>query len=337
MSRVFVYEFLTAGGCWSLGDEPPSGSLLAEGRAMRDALARDFAVLPNVGSVQVLHDDRLSPPVFDKLELHPVRSTGEEVDQLQQLASTADATIVIAPEFSDLLLQRVLLAEQVKARLISPGSELVRLTADKTLAVDHLAANGIRVPSGIRFSNELPQPIEVDFPAVLKPNDGAGSTNVQWINSLDELRQVDFRRAECWRLERFLSGTPASVAMIAGPNGIVPLQPCSQHLSKNGRFTYLGGSTPLPVPLSQRAKRLAVDVANSLPSPRGYLGIDMVLGSAENGSEDFVIEINPRLTTSYLGLRQSCEQNLAESIWKCARGETVSLTFHNQKIEFTPC
>ena len=62
----------------------------------------------------------------------------------------------------------------------------------------------------------------------------------------------------------------------------------------------------------------------------------MVLGSAENGAEDYLIEINPRLTTSYLGLRRACEQNLADAMLRCVRGETLSLSFRNERIEFTP-
>lgn len=60
----------------------------------------------------------------------------------------------------------------------------------------------------------------------------------------------------------------------------------------------------------------------------------MVLGSAENGSKDVVIEINPRLTTSYLGLRKACEQNLAEVMLKWAAGEIIELTWRPQTIEF---
>lgn len=335
MLRVFIYEFLTAGGCWALGPEAPSGSLLAEGRAMRDALAYDLAALPHVASVYLLNDVRLPQLDIGKLELHGVRSAEEELEQFQHAAATADATIIIAPEFSDLLLQRVLLAERVKTRLISPGSHLVRLAADKSSTANLLAENGVRVPRGIAFRSELPK-VDFELPAVLKPNDGAGSGGVRRINSRAELQQADLSQASSWRLEQFISGTPASVAILAGPAGAVPLQPCLQRLSEDGRFTYLGGSTPLPRPLAERATRLALQVASVLPEPRGYLGIDMVLGSAENGAKDYVIEINPRLTTSYLGLRRACEQNLAEAMLRCAGGDRVALTFRDERIDFSP-
>ncbi len=32
----------------------------------------------------------------------------------------------------------------------------------------------------------------------------------------------------------------------------------------------------------------------TLPQPLGYLGIDMILGERSDGSDDVVIEINPR-------------------------------------------
>ncbi len=334
MRSVFVYEFLTGGGCWSLGGEPPSGSLLAEGQAMRDALASDFAAIADVEHVHLLHDVRLLQPMLPKQQLHEVRSAAEELRLLAELSARADATVLIAPEFSDLLLARVRLAEQAGARLISPGSELVKLVANKQQTAAHLAKHGIPVPWGMSFARELPV-IEANFfPAVLKPNDGAGSWHVQLIDHAAQLSALDLTLADAWRLERFHIGIAVSVSFLAGPAGIVLLQPCAQHLSDDGRFTYHGGSTPLPTPLALRAQRLALAAALTLPQPRGYLGIDMVLGSAENGAEDVVIEINPRLTTSYLGLRQACDQNLAEAMWRVTRGQTISLTFNTSRIQF---
>ena len=47
------------------------------------------------------------------------------------------------------------------------------------------------------------------------------------------------------------------------------------------------------------------------PGLRGYVGVDMLLTERES----YTIEINPRLTTSYVGLRQVIDINLAEAIW----------------------
>ena len=64
------------------------------------------------------------------------------------------------------------------------------------------------------------------------------------------------------------------------------------------------------------------------------MGVDLVLGREPDGSEDFVIEINPRLTTSYVGLRAAARSNLAEAMWHVAQGETQSVEFGDRPIEF---
>jgi predicted ATP-grasp superfamily ATP-dependent carboligase len=72
----------------------------------------------------------------------------------------------------------------------------------------------------------------------------------------------------------------------------------------------------------------------SLPEPLGYLGVDIVLGAAPNGDDDVVIEINPRLTTSYIGLRAACHQNLAEAMLVIAAGGAYNSSFNDSLIEF---
>jgi predicted ATP-grasp superfamily ATP-dependent carboligase len=58
----------------------------------------------------------------------------------------------------------------------------------------------------------------------------------------------------------------------------------------------------------------------AVPGLKGYVGVDLVL--ADDGA-DQVIEINPRLTTSYLGLRALAETNLAEAMLAIATGRPL--------------
>ena len=71
--------------------------------------------------------------------------------------------------------------------------------------------------------------------------------------------------------------------------------------------------------LAERAVRVALSAIDTVPGLFGYVGVDVVLSDAC----DWVIEINPRLTTSYLGLRALAEDNLAEMMVRVARGENV--------------
>jgi predicted ATP-grasp superfamily ATP-dependent carboligase len=126
-------------------------------------------------------------------------------------------------------------------------------------------------------------------------------------------------------LQPFVPGRAASVAVLAGPAGRVPLQPAAQHLSDEGRFHYQGGALPMPPDLGVRARRLADAVVAAVPGLCGYLGVDLVMGEAADGAGDQVIEINPRLTTSYVGLRRLARFNLAEVLLRVARGEPAGV------------
>src|SRR6185295_10816789 len=103
-------------------------------------------------------------------------------------------------------------------------------------------------------------------------------------------------------LQECVAGTAASIAFLCGPAGNMPLVPVLQLLSDDGRYKYLGGELPIAPHLAQRAVTLGRRAVDCVPGLLGYIGVDLVLGDAGDGSRDFAIEINPRLTTSYVGL-----------------------------------
>ena len=138
-------------------------------------------------------------------------------------------------------------------------------------------------------------------------------------------------------LQEFVSGRAASVAFLCGPAGNVPLLPAFQSLSDDGRFKYQGGELPIPPDLAGRAVKLAQRAVDCVPELCGYVGVDLVLGDAADGSRDYAIEINPRLTTSYVGLRRLADFNLAEEMLRAARGELVGpLRWKSGRVRFAP-
>ncbi len=110
--------------------------------------------------------------------------------------------------------------------------------------------------------------------------------------------------------------------------------PAEQRLAVDRRVQYLGGRVPLSAPLQDRALRLARDALAWVIGQQGYVGVDLVLGSAADGSADYAIEINPRLTTSYIGLRRLCRDNLAQAWLDVLRGENVKLAWREGVAEF---
>lgn len=326
--QLLIYEFVTGGGCYSWNGDLPGGSLLREGLAMLRAVVGDFCQLADT-TVHVLKDSRLGSLDFPNCQVHELACQQAERSELARLAGQCDWTLLIAPEFDGLLLERCELVSRT-GRLLSPSPELVALASDKQLAAEHLAAAGVPMPRGIALQPGLPLPEDFPYPAVLKPRDGAGSQDVRLVHS--SLDAPDAKAAS--RLESFCPGMAASVSFLCGPGRQVPLIPCRQRLTDDGNFTYLGGSLPLAPELAQRATALATRAVATLPAPLGYLGVDLVLGHDPNGEQDVVIEVNPRLTTSYVGLRALAETNLAAAMLDVAQAREVRLCFRPGLVQF---
>jgi predicted ATP-grasp superfamily ATP-dependent carboligase len=300
---------------------------------MAQALATDLAAIPEVHVVST-RDARLPPFQPANCEVAKIGSANEERDAISRLSQAADWMLLIAPESNGILLERVERLASSGVRLLSPPPETVRIATNKQSTADWLARHDVPTPRG-SIVNPGERATDGLERAVLKPIDGCGSQEVRLLNPRAAVETAIARLERPMRLEAFIPGLAASVAVVCGPRQHVALPACEQRLSSDGSFTYLGGRTPLPLHLDDRARRLALLAVQSLPGPIvGYLGVDLVLGEAPDGSGDAIIEINPRLTTSYVGLRAACQTNLAAAMLAIAAGQPAHLRFHSESLEF---
>jgi hypothetical protein len=177
-------------------------------------------------------------------------------------------------------------------------------------------------------------------------------------------------------LQPFVPGKSASVSFLIGPMRRLTLLGGEQFLSSDGRFRYLGGRIPLGRDECQRAVALATCAVTAMSGLNGFVGVDLVLGQAEGlqiancklqiancGVENLndvsslvdgnsalstrysvrstpsaavVLEINPRLTTSYVGLRRLARANLAERMLRVAAGESIEpIEWHPGTVSFS--
>lgn len=264
---------------------------------MLSALRDDLARCPGV-QVSTLLD---CPPAAEE---HAFR----------ELAAAADWSLVIAPEFDGILAQRSRWVEEAGGCLLGSSPQAIDVTADKLLLSRFWSSRGIATP-----------PLERTFPLVCKPRFGAGSQATFLVHDEEELAQAQHRAsAEGWNgelmLQRYVPGLAASVAFLCGGGKRQSLPAVEQRLSREGRFRYRGGRLPLAEDLDRRARRLAERAVEGIEGLHGWFGVDLVLGDAADGSGDAAIEINPRMTTSYLGLRRLARFNLAEALLAMTMG-----------------
>jgi predicted ATP-grasp superfamily ATP-dependent carboligase len=310
--RIAVLEHFSA---LPAGEAPPA--LLSAGRALLRAVAADLAALPGVTAdvVTGFHDG----------DAGFVRTLGR-----------CDAALVVAPEEGGVLERLVRIAGK-RRLLLGPGPVAVRLATDKRAMSRRLMRRGIAVPAGavVRRRGAAARLRGLEAPFVVKPRDGCGCEGVsivRWPQGVEAaLRRIDrASRRRDLLVEEYVPGEPASVSFLVSRGGDGSRTPQTLCLGLNrqsvrgrGPLRYAGGETPWRHPLAGEALRLAARAVAVLGQGAadlcGYVGVDLVLG--RDGPR--VVEVNPRLTTAYLGLRRVTRVNLAGLMLDAALGRRL--------------
>ena len=299
--RVLLIEDLCARGHDGSGDHAHA---FVMGRAMLMALAADVVAMDDE-PVMLLAEGVESPRHYAVVER--LRADDEPARVAAELLQTCDIGMVIAPE-SDNLLNTWL----NRLRAAAPGKHLInasvagaRKCGDKFKLAEYLRSRDIPYPATALG----PEPTQL--PAVVKPRHGAGCGSTSVIRGPAKRARVS--GVEEWIHQSIAPGESLSVSFIVHEAGIITLPAGRQRLTMTDRIEYLGGALPVTDPDRRgRATRLARRAIDAIPGLRGWVGVDLVVGDEPDG--DMVIEINPRLTMSYLGLRALCESNLAASL-----------------------
>lgn len=331
--RILIYEFVAGGGAyaWGMG---PEGPLLDEGRAMIEAVARDWAALPDV-EVDLAWDGRLEhDPTLD-VRFRLVQSEKQERELLES-AADYDAAIVLAPELAGALVERTAWVESVGGKLFCPGLHVVAIGSDKratetTLRQEMNGDERVQPICSYEWDAFCRQDPATRHDCVVKPFDGVGCERIFRVGTVGQACEiVDEELRSQYLVQPFLVGKAASVAVLGGPNPLI-LPPCAQSIQwRRGQPFYSGGeilSDAEEIAAAQDAMRYVLE---RFPPFVGYLGVDLIL--TPEGPR--IVEVNPRLTTSYVGIRAAIDQSLADLTRRVAAGETLSSPCVSRQVRY---
>ncbi len=258
---------------------------------------------------------------------------GEHEEIYLSLLRRCDAALVLAPETNGILGMLTEQAERAGIPLLGSGSSAVAVAGNKEICSRLFDSAEMPTPRThvTDFVSAMVAARQIGFPLVVKPLDGVGSEGVYLVNRLSDLPAIlsMIRRVTAHErilLQSFSSGIPSSVSLLVSNCHSLPLSLNRQLTEISSQFRYRGSHVPFHHPACESALQLACSAAGLIPGLNGYVGVDLILG--DDGIE--LIEINPRLTTSYIGLRQVVQINLAQAIWRaCIEGtlpECISLS-----------
>jgi len=311
-----------AGVCGDAGGV--AAGLAAEGRAMLGALLCDGLRADDL-ELTLLLDGAAEMPLplgvdHDRVTVIRVPE-GDERRSLAEAAAGADWTLIVAPETDGILADRVALARAAGGRVAAAGGAFITLAADKQATVLALAGAGVAVPAGCLLPAGERLPEAFRRPAVAKALDRCGGDGLVVVPRGADLPPAPLPR----RVEAFVAGVPVGVSCLCGPAKTIVLPPVRQRFSTGIRPGYLGGDLQLGQRLGDRAMALARRSIRGLESPArragGWIGVDMILGDREDGCDDRVLEVNPRMTTSFVGLSTLATASLLRAMLAIAAGD----------------
>jgi predicted ATP-grasp superfamily ATP-dependent carboligase len=298
--RIFVYEFITGGG---LLDKPLPFSLLQEGHMMLTSLLKDL-IDSGYKDIICMQDDRVERPDLD-IEFLPAGPNHEK--KRVTCIADADAVWIIAPETAGILQGLVQEACHYDCLLLGSTAETIRLVSSKHETLDRLITYGIPCVPELHDINPWPQ-----LGCVIKPDDGVGGEGCFWFREAGELQDylAEQDRQPCI-LQPYTAGVPASLSLLC-LEGNCRILSCNRQLFEfsEGRGQFRGVIVNELAQQRPELEDLSVKLVQAFKGLRGYVGVDLIL--TDNGPR--VLEINPRLTTAYAGLRQSLGINPARLI-----------------------
>lgn len=319
--KLFVYEHISGGG---LVGERISSSILSEGYAMLKTLVSDFKAAGHI--VITLLDSRLmafNPPIeVDDIIL--ISSWEELENTFKRLSRSVDAVYIIAPESNQKLQKLVEMVEIAGGSPLNSPVDAIWRASNKMVFYETMKKTGLPVPETVMIdlrenSNEIRHFVKgLGFPLVFKPVDGVGCCGLSVVRDTNQIAGAvnKIKKETPSRfsiIQPFIEGIAASVSLISTGKDVLPLTLNKQIVSlapPSSNSGYCGGIVPLRHPLEEEALRVARVAVESLKGLMGYIGVDMVL----THEGPVVMEVNPRLTTSYTGLRRVVNFNPAQAM-----------------------
>ncbi len=320
--KLLVYEHVSGGG---FAGKPLPSNVLSEGFSMLRTLIADFKAAGH--SVSTVLDSRiaaLNPPLEADC-ITPASSFQEAVKAIHGISEHADAAYIVAPESSQVLQSLVASVEKAGVQSLNCLSSAIGNVSDKAVMLQHVKEKGLSTPATVIVSAfddvaKIRRSIcgSLGFPLIVKPVDGVGCAGLSVVSNEQQVadavtKAISESSSGHFMVQELVRGVAVSVSLLATVSEVLPISLNRQDVSlmpPEATSTYNGGQVPFDSQLKSEASAAAQKVVASFQGLRGYIGVDLVLTE----KRPVIIEVNPRLTTSYIGLSKTAGFNPAQSI-----------------------
>ena len=318
-NRIFIFEFISGGG-FNHVDIPIS--LFNEGFGMLRGIVEDFKNLDF--QIKTLIDYRIQH-MIRYLKADFAKEINQSMDiflEVKKAVNDCEYVFIIAPEFSDILFNLTKIMKDQNKIILSMNLEAIKLASSKFETYNYFKKQEVSTPLTYHLPSHLFNKdyfinlvSKLKFPIIIKPEDGVGAESIFYFENKSQISSFfssnynDFETDRDYIIQEYIPGEDLSVSIIGNTQGQNILSFNAQFVEigiNDSNSSYLGGYTPISDDENIR-KKIKIQLHKlNLSGFRGYYGIDFI--RKEDNSFSF-IEINPRLTTSYIGIRNVTKKN----------------------------
>jgi predicted ATP-grasp superfamily ATP-dependent carboligase len=339
--NLLIFEYVSGGG---YADQKLSASILSEGYGMLRSLISDCKAAGH--NVITLLDSRLKAfnPPNEADKIVSTSSPHEFSAKLTELSGVADAVYIIAPESGQVLENLVENIEASGGKSLNCEADAIRQVSNKMTAYATIKKRGLKVPEtvllGIHEKTENIKRLtkELGYPLVFKPLDGVSCGSLSIARDEEDIagsvkKIVQESMSKQFIAQKVVRGKAASACVISTGDKAVAVTLNRQLVtlaSPDEESAYYGGAVPFDHSLEKEALRVAERAVEAVSGLKGYVGIDIIL----TNEGPVVLEVNPRLTTSYVGLRRVVNFNPAEAIVDAVIGRELPKNVQSRGYSF---
>lgn len=343
---ILVFEYFTASG-------EKDRCIISEAEKLIFALLNDL----NDYDVDLVINKSYENIAEDFSNVNPILIDGNVIDWLETNAANFKNAIFIAAENNNNLYNITRILEESDVETYTSSAEACLKSSDKYETYESLP-DTISQPRSFKIEidseghwkgaienlHKLWQGENPSSPLklIIKPLVGVDCEDIVIIDDVEDLSlDLDrvFKQGSRIIVQEFIEGTDVSVSLISDGKKAVPISLNRQFVElKNDKGTYLGGKIPFESDCKDEAFEIARNAVEAIEGLRGFVGVDLIISEDENDIDSvYLLEINSRFTTPYVGLAQITDFNIADSIIKLIDGKMsigdvdVSL---NGEIEF---
>ena len=331
--EIFIFEYVSGGG---FNQTNIPSSLFSEGFSMLRTIIDDFKKLNfKINTMLDIRIDFLSK-ILNADSIEFINSKLDFLDFFKDLVEKCEFCFIIAPEFSNILKKLTEIVKLKKKKLLSIDVEGIELGASKYNTYRYFINNKLRtpktymIPSKNRFPDKdfvIKKFIEFNKPIIIKPDDGVGADSIFYFYKKEHIEKIFNNFSENFDINRkfilqdYIDGKHMSLSLLNYYSRDLKkvkykiLSINSQNIkisNKENTLEYYGGHTPVKNYKNLSTKILNMFKTINFSKFHGLFGIDFIL----KNNKIFFIEINPRLTTSYIAFRNVINKNPIELLLK---------------------